>query len=162
MIMKIVTYTCGAIWLFFAANLFAQSAYKAGDIEVSHPWTWNTPPGAKVGGAFFTLRSGASADKLVGAESAIAGKTEIHTHAIENGVMRMRAISHIEIGAGKSVELKPGGFHIMFFDLKKQLDPGINIPLTLTFEKAGKIQVEVVVEDRAIGKGASNHTGHKH
>jgi periplasmic copper chaperone A len=160
--MKKVIYTCGAIGLFFASNLFAQSVIKAGEIEISHPWTWNTPPGAKVGGAFFTVKAGAAADKLVSAESPIAGKTEIHTHAMENGVMRMRAISHIEIGAGKTVELKPGSFHVMFFDLKKQLDSGNKFPLTLMFEKAGKVQVEITVEDRASAKSADNHAGHKH
>jgi periplasmic copper chaperone A len=160
--MKKTLLTCGAVLTLFAANLgFAQS-YKAGEIEVMRPWTWNTPPGAKVGGAFFTLKNGKGDDKLLRAQSPVAGKTEIHTHVNDNGVMRMRAISHIEIGAGKSVELKPGSYHIMFFDLKKQFANGEKFPLTLEFEKAGKVQVEVVVEDRATANKPDAHAGHKH
>ena len=162
MSMKKLLFTCGAIVTFFAANLLAQPAYKAGEIEITHPWTWNTPPGAKVAGAFFTMKAGKTADKLLSAESPIAGKTEIHTHANDNGVMRMRAISHIEIGAGRSVELKPGSFHIMFFDLKRQLANGDKFPVTLVFEKAGKMQIDVSVEDRSAGHSGHSHAGHKH
>ena len=158
--MKKIFYTCGAILALFSHYLLAHS-YKVGDVDIGHPWTFNTPPGAKVGSAFLTLTSGKTDDKLVRAESPIAGKTEIHTHVNENGVMRMRAISHIEIGAGKSVELKPGGFHIMLFDLKQPIIKGEKFPITLTFEKAGQVQVEVAVEDRSAAKH-SDHAGHKH
>ncbi len=163
--MKNSIYTCGAKWAFFAlffTNFALAHSYKVGDLEIAHPWTWNTPPGAKVGGAFFTVKAGATGDRLVSASSDAAGKTEIHTHAMDNGVMRMRAISHIEIGAGKSVELKPGSYHIMFFELKKQLAAGDKIPLTLVFEKAGKVDVQVNVEERAAAKGGDGHAGHKH
>jgi periplasmic copper chaperone A len=161
--MKKTLYTCGAILALFSNYLLAQS-YKLGEVEVVHPWTWNTPPGAKVGGAFFTVTAGKAGDKLLSAESPVAGKTEIHTHVNDNGVMRMRAISHIEIGSGKSVELKPGSYHIMFFDLKRAFANGDKIPLTLSFEKAGKVQVEVSVEDRAAASApkSADHAGHKH
>ena len=156
--MKKFLITCGAIAALFSHYLPAQTV-KVGEVEITHAWTWNTPPGAKVGGAFFTVKGGKVGDKLLSAESPVAGKTEIHTHVNDNGVMRMRAISHIEIGAEKSVELKPGSYHIMLFDLKRGLANGEKFPLTLAFEKAGKVQIEVSVEDRATTSG---HAGHKH
>jgi periplasmic copper chaperone A len=149
------------------ALLCAQAAVAkdamVGSLHIEHPWTWNTPPGAKVGGAFMRLHNmGKTADRLVSAESPAAGKTEIHNHLTENGVMKMRAVPHIEMAPGQSVALKPGSFHIMFFDLKQTFKVGDRIPLTLTFEKAGKTTVEVMVEDRAAPPSNSEHSGHKH
>ncbi len=134
-----------------------------GSLHIEHPWTWNTPPGAKVGGAFMSLRNtGATPDRLLSAESPAAGKTEIHNHLTENGVMKMRAVPHIEVAAGQSVALKPGSYHIMFFDLKQSFKAGDRIPVTLVFEKAGKTTVEVMVEDRAAPPASSDQSGHKH
>jgi periplasmic copper chaperone A len=147
--------TCGAVSV--RAHEFVN-----GYLVIGHPWTYATPPGAKVGGAFMELRNkGAVGDKLISAETPIAGKTELHTHAIEGGVMRMRSVPGIEVAAGASVALKPGSFHVMLFDLKQGLIKGERFPLTLTFEKSGKTTVDVVVEDRG-ENAAHEHQGHKH
>ncbi len=143
----------------FAAAL--ASDFKAGDLTIGHPWTWSTPPGAKVGAAFFELANkGKAADRLLSASSPIAGTTELHTHANEAGVMKMRAVNAIDVAPGASVSLKPGGFHVMFFDLKKPMAEGEKFPVELVFEKAGKTTIQVHVEKRGAHK--HDHAGHKH
>jgi hypothetical protein len=136
--------------------------FKVGAIEIEHPWTWSTPAGAKVGGAFMVLHNrGNVVDRLVGVSAPIASTAEIHDHITENGVMRMRAIPGITIEPGKSVTLKPGSFHLMFFGLKQTPKPGEKFPVSLEFEKAGKTVVMVEVESRS---KAHQHgdSGHKH
>lgn len=105
---------------------------------VKDPWVRGTVPAQKASGAFMQLIS-AAGGKLVGASSPVAGVVEIHEMALEGNVMRMRAVPTLELPAGKPVELKPGGYHVMLMDLKQQLKPGETVPLTLTVEgKDGK------------------------
>jgi periplasmic copper chaperone A len=133
--------------------------FKVAELKVSHAYTYASPPGAQVGAAFFTLSNGGKGpDKLISAQSAVAGKTEIHTMEMAGGMMKMRAIPNLEVAANQSLELKPGGYHIMLFELKQGLDVGKTFPLTLTFEKAGKLEIAVAVEARsATGSGHANH-----
>jgi copper(I)-binding protein len=133
--------------------------FKAGSIVVDHPWSRATPPGAKVAAGYVALRNeGGEADRLVAASGAIAGRTEIHEMAVDgNGVMTMRPVEGVEIPAGGSAELKPGGFHIMFLDLQAGAKEGESFKGSLTFEKAGTIEVEFAVE--AMGGGGGHGAG---
>ncbi len=149
------------VMLLFAMcqGLLAQEP-KAGAIEITQPWSRATPEGAKVAAGYVTLKNnGAEADRLVSATGEIAGKTEIHEMAVDGkGVMTMRQVAEgIEIPPHGTLELKPGGFHIMFLDLKRGVKQGERFKGTLTFEKAGSIDVEFDV--RAIG-GAAGHGSH--
>lgn len=137
----------------------AAATARAGDISLDHPWSRATPAGAPVGAGYVTLKnSGAAADKLVSATADIARKVEVHEMAMDNGVMKMRPVNGLEIPAGQSVELKPGGYHIMFMGLKQQLKAGDTVKGVLTFEKAGAVPVEFKVE--AMGAGQPGHKGH--
>jgi copper(I)-binding protein len=121
--------------------------YKLKSLSIDHPFARATPPGAKTGGAFFVVENtGKTSDKLIGVASPAAGGTELHEMAMDGGVMKMRAIAAIDVPAGGKLELKPGGYHVMMFDLKQPLKPGDKVPLTLTFENAGSILVSVDVE----------------
>lgn len=153
-----------ALMLLFATSqaLFAHG-FKAGDIEIHHPWTRATPAGAKVAAGYMVLENkGATADRLISVTAEIAGKTEIHEMGVdEAGVMTMRPLADgVEIPAGGSVELKPGAFHIMFLDINRSIAEGEMVAGTLTFEKAGTVNVEFVVEAMG-GEPAHDHTKHK-
>lgn len=114
--------------------------------RIEHPWARATPGQSKTGAAYVTIAAGSVADKLIAVSTPVAGKTELHTASNDNGVMKMRPVDAIALPAGQTVELKPGGFHMMMLDLKQPLKEGERFPLTLVFEKAGKREVEVEVE----------------
>jgi copper(I)-binding protein len=135
----------------------AQDDFRAGDITVARPWARATPPGAGAGGVYMALSTKGGADRLVKAESAVAERVELHTMSMEGGVMKMREIGVVDVKPGAATELKPGGLHVMLLGLKKPLAEGQRFPLTLHFEKAGRIEVQV-----AVGKaGAAMHGHHK-
>ena len=100
---------------------------------------------SRPGAAWLTVRNKGGADRLLGAESPAAGRIEIHTHIHEGGVMKMRRVEAIDIPAGGEAALEPGGDHLMLFGLKAGLAPGDSFPLTLLFEKAGPVTVEMRV-----------------
>lgn len=126
---------------------FAQDADA---VQVKDVWARATASGAKLGAAYATLSAGqASGDRLVSASSPVAGKVELHTMTMEGDVMRMRQIQNIDVKAGATVELKPGGLHIMLLDLKSPLKEGEAFPLTMNFEKSGAKTFQVQV--RSIG-----------
>jgi periplasmic copper chaperone A len=154
--------TLAALLIGFVAPAFAQGTGNT-SITVEQPWARATPTGAKTGAAYMTLdnKSG-TADRLTGASSDVADKLQIHEMKVENGVMQMREVpGGLPIPAGGSVVLKPGSYHVMLIGLKKPLTAGENIPLTLTFDKAGNISVTVPVQ--AMGatqnKGGMNGMG---
>jgi copper(I)-binding protein len=132
--------------LLATASAFAGD-YKVGNIEITRPWIRATPPSAPSGGGFATItNTGDTADLLVSAASPIAGRADFHAMKITDGVAKMRHLPDgIEIPAGETVELKPGSLHIMFLKLTGPIKQGESIPVTLTFEKAGPIEVEMVV-----------------
>ena len=142
------------------ASAAASDTFKVGDITVASPWTRATPGGAKVAGGYLNVTNGGSgADKLVGGTTDIAGRVEIHEMAINNGVMQMRPLNAgLEVKAGQTVELKPGGYHVMFLDLKRQLKQGEIVKATLQFEKAGKVDVTFKVG--SVGGGSGPHSHH--
>jgi len=121
----------------------AASEYKLGTLQISQPWSRATPKGATVAGAYLKItNNGTAADRLIGGTSPIAGRFEIHEMSMDNGVMKMRPLKNgLEIKAGDSVELKPGSYHIMLLDLKGPVSKGDQVKGTLTFEKAGSVDV---------------------
>ena len=136
--------------------------YKAGDLAIAHPWSREAPLGAKVAGGYIAVKNnGATPDRLVGANGEIAGKAEIHDMNIDaNGVMTMRQLADgVEIPAGGTVELKPGGMHIMFMDLNRVPKDGEKFKGALIFEKAGTVEVEFRVEKPKPGEKA-DHSAH--
>ena len=134
-----------------------SDTFKVGGITVASPWTRATPGSAKVAGGYLKVtNNGTTADKLIGGSTDIAGRVEIHEMATTNGVMKMRPLdAGLEIKPGQSVELSPGGFHMMFMDLKRQLKQGETIKAKLQFEKAGVVEVTFAVN--AVGASAPHH-----
>jgi hypothetical protein len=134
--------------------------YKIGALEIAQPWTRATPKGASVAGGYLKItNTGQTADRLTGASSPAAARVEIHQMAMTGGTMQMRPLpGGLAIKPGETVELKPGSYHIMFMNLKQPFEKGQRIKGTLTFEKAGPVEVEYVVE--AVGAPAA--TGHGH
>lgn len=132
-----------------AAILTATSAVEAADytlggLTIDRPWA--RPSAAANGAAYMTIStSGGTPDQLIGASSPVAGKVELHTNVVEGDVMRMRPVKAIEINVGEPAVLKPGGLHVMLIGLKAPLKPGERFPLTLTFAKAGSVEVQVDV-----------------
>ena len=150
-----------ALLALLAGSAQAQEV-KAGDLVITQPWSRATPGGAKIGGGFLTIENkGAAPDRLIGVAGDVAGKIEIHEMAMNNGVMTMRPLDKgLAIEPGKTVKLAPGGYHLMLMDLKTPLKQGDKVPLTLQFEKAGKVALSLDVE----GVGAQaphDHSGMK-
>ena len=136
-----------------AASLAAQAhEFKLGAISIGHPYARATVPGQPAGGGFLKLENKGGDDRLLSASAGVSGAVELHSMSMDGDVMRMRQIDAIELPAGKTVELKPGGLHIMFMGLKAPLKAGDSFPLKLKFEKAGEVTVDVKVE--APGKDA--------
>lgn len=121
--------------------------YKLGDIEIVHPWARATPAGASVAvGYIKALRNGGAEDALVGVSADVATKAQVHETKTESGVMAMRPVASLTLAAKASLELKPGGAHIMFTGLKAPFKPGDKIEATLTFAHAGSVKVYFLVE----------------
>jgi copper(I)-binding protein len=131
-----------------AAAPASAEEVKAGDLVISQAWSRATPGGAKVAGGYLTIENhGPTADRLMGGSGDVAGKIEIHEMATSNGVMTMRALDKgLTIEPGKTVTLAPGGIHLMMFDLKSPLKQGDKVPVTLEFEKAGKVTLSLNVQ----------------
>lgn len=151
--------------LFAAAPAAAESATRVGDIALSHAWTRATPPNAKAGGGFVIIENtGGADDRLVAASAPVSARTELHEMAVVDGIMKMREMADgIPVPAGATVELKPGGLHVMFMGLAEPLKEGGRVPVTLTFEKAGTVTVDFTIEKmgaKAMDHGASGHGGH--
>jgi len=128
----------------------AQETRQVGAIEVSLPWARATAPRMQAGAAFVTLyNTGSEDDRLIAAAAPVADVVELHTHLMDGDIMRMRPVDDIPLPAGETVRLKPGGLHIMMIGLTERLVEGTDFPLTLTFEKAGRLEITVPVE--AIG-----------
>lgn len=145
-----------------AAALVSASAFA--DVTVGDPWVRATVPSQKSTGAFMLLTSDADA-KLLAARSPVAGVVEIHEMVMANNVMKMSPVPGLDLPAGKAVELKPGGYHVMLMDLKAQVKEGDKVPLTLFIEgKDGKQQtLEFSASVRPLNAPASAASmQHKH
>lgn len=146
------------------AAAFAHD-YTAGDLFIHHPASRATLPGQPVGGGFMTVTNkGTEADRLVSVTAPdVSDDVQIHEMAVTDGVMTMRALKDgLEIPAGATVELKSGGFHLMFMAIKHPLKEGERIKATLNFEKAGPVEVEFAVgaANPAASHGDDHHGAH--
>lgn len=152
--------------LLATALALASTATLAQTVKVENPWARPTAQGQAAGGGFLRIVGGAQGDKLVAASTSAAGRVELHTMTMDGDVMRMRQVDAIEVPAGKTVDLKPGGLHVMFMDLKAPLKTGSSFPLTLKFEKAGEVKVDVQVQTAPPGGAPAaakdEHKHHKH
>lgn len=138
--------------------LAAGSAF--GQVRVEKPWARATAPGAQVAGAYMVLRNQAAApDRLVGASSPAAARVELHVHIREGDVMKMRQVPAYDVPANGTFELKPGGAHLMFFNIARPFKEGDRIPVKLKFEKAGEVSAEFHV-GRLVDSGPP--PAHKH
>jgi copper(I)-binding protein len=133
-----------------------NATFKLGDLTVTSPWTRVTPGGAKIAGGYLKITNdGAASDRFVGAKSVAADHVEIHEMSMSDGVMKMRPLPNgLEIKPGETVELKSGGYHLMFMDLKQPLKQGDSLKATLQFEKAGSLDVNFGVN--ALGATGAN------
>jgi copper(I)-binding protein len=153
-----------ALFAFPGAPAHAQEV-KAGDLVITQVWSRATPGGARIAGGYLTIENkGAAPDRLVSGSGDFAGKVEIHEMAMNNGVMTMRALDKgLPIEPGKTVKLAPGGYHLMLMDLKTPLKQGDKVPLTLQFEKAGKVTLSLDVQGvGAQAPAAGAPSGHDH
>lgn len=140
----------------------APARFQAGAITVEAPWSRATPGGARVAGGYLKVtNSGPTADRLIGGTFSASGRFELHEMSVVEGTMRMRPLaSGIEIPAGQTVELTPGGLHAMFPQLHRQLKEGERVKGTLIFEHAGTIEVEYQVRGMGAQAPAGDDHGH--
>jgi copper(I)-binding protein len=142
--------------VFLAAPARAEEI-RAGDLVITQAWSRATPGGAKIGGGYLTIENkGSTPDRLTGGSADVAGNVQVHQMTMNNGVMTMRPLDKgLAIEPGKTVTLAPGGYHLMLFDLKSPLKPGDKLPVTLEFERAGKVKLSLDVQ----GVGAQGPAG---
>ena len=151
-----------ALACYFPAAPARAQEVKAGDLVITQAWSRATPGGAKIGGGYLTIENkGSTADRLIGGSADVANKLEVHEMAVNNGVMTMRPLDKgLSIEPGKTVKLAPGGDHLMLFDLKSPLKQGDKVPVTLEFEKAGKVKLSLDVQGiGAQGPAAAGDSG---
>ncbi|MGB4115084.1 MAG: copper chaperone PCu(A)C [Polaromonas sp.] len=161
--MKSITFTS----IVLSALTLAAVSAQAQSIDVKDAWVRSTVPGQKGTGGFMKITSKDGA-KLVGVSSPVAGVGEVHEMKMEGDVMKMRAVPSVDLPAGKAVELKPGGYHVMLMDLKQPLAKDSKVPLTLVFKDAkgveSKMELSVPVSATAPGAPATGGAApmHKH
>ena len=137
------------------ATVQAQNA-KVGSVQIENAYTRATVPGQQVAGGFMKIENKGAADQLISASSPVAGEVQLHEMAMEGNVMRMRQVKEVVVPAGGAVELKPGGLHLMFMNIKAPLAAGETVPVKLKFAKAGEVEVKMPVN--AMGSpGAMKH-----
>jgi periplasmic copper chaperone A len=164
---KLCAALVGAAVVLSGGNAAAET-YSVGGLQIGNPWARATPKGSKVGAGYLTITNkGAETERLIGGSAAVASRFEVHATVTENGVGQMRQVESLEIKPGETVELKPGGMHVMLMGLKQSLSKGQTVKGTLVFEKAGTVEIEYKVEPigaspKAEGAGQGGHGGMKH
>jgi hypothetical protein len=153
---NILTLTIAATTLGLGFSVHAQEA-KVGNIKIENAYTRSTVPGQQVAGGFMKIENKGGVDQLISASSPVAGEVQLHEMAMEGNVMKMRQVKDIAVPAGGAVELKPGGLHLMFMNIKAPLAAGSSIPLKLKFAKAGEVEVKMPVN--AMGAQGAGHGG---
>lgn len=138
--------TVFAVALHFAAHPATAHEVKFADFTIEHPWARASAGPARNSAAFMTIRNTGGTDRLIAAAGEVAERVELHTHIMDGDIMRMRQVEAVEVPAGGTATLQPGSIHVMLIGLTEPLKEGDRFPLTLTFEKAGKVTVEVAVE----------------
>jgi len=147
--------------LLFACALPSGAAsaheYALKSLKIDHPFARATPPGARTGGVFVTVENaGSQSDRLISVSSPVAGVAELHEMSVDAGVMRMRGVAALEVKPGETLQLRPGGYHVMLRELRQPLKVGDKFPMTLKFQNAGAVEVSVWVEEM----GAAGSTAH--
>ena len=132
----------------FAVTTVTASAFAA-DIDINDPWARASAGMARAGAAFMEIRNTGGADRLVAASADVSETVELHTHIQDGEIMRMRRVDAIDLPAGETVRLEPGGLHVMFLGLHAPLEEGQRFPLTLTFETAGDVTIDVEIKNAA-------------
>ena len=144
------------------SSAFAHD-YTLGSLRIEHPYARPTPPGARTGGAYFTIRNvGKDADRLLRVSSPVAQTVELHSMTMDGTLMKMRTVSALDIPPGSTVILGTGGYHVMLTGLRQPLAVGDKVPLTLTFEKAGALDVSAYVEAQKPGADLDASAVHRH
>lgn len=132
---------------------FAQAhEYTAGPLLIGHPWSMELPPNAPTIAAYFTIENkGDEPDRLVSVDTPIAGQAQLHEHVHADGLMKMQQVPSVVIPAGANVSFAPMAYHVMLLEVKdrSKLVTGQRFPMTLHFEKAGDVEVQVVVQKQA-------------
>ncbi|WP_324731941.1 copper chaperone PCu(A)C [Pseudomonas paeninsulae] len=140
--------------------------YRVGELQIEHPWSRAMPPVAPTAAAYFVVHNqGLEADRLLSVQTPVAAKAEMHEHMHADGLMKMQQVQNVAIPAGGAVKFEPMGYHVMLFGLQQQAKEGERFPLTLTFEKAGKVEVQVVVlteAPAATTEPATQDAAHQH
>jgi copper(I)-binding protein len=149
-------------FLIFVLALMAAPSLAVADhnhVEATNVWARATPPGAKNGAAYMTLTNDtAKADLLLDVASDVAERVEIHTHLMENNVMRMRRVEGgVDVEPGTPVVFQPGGLHVMLMGLKEQLVPGGSFELTLIYRDAGPVKITAKVLPTGADGGKMDH-----
>ena len=142
------SFACAALVAGLLAAPARAQEVRAGDLTITQAWSRATPGGAKVAGGYLTIENkGSTADRLIGGSGDVTDRIEVHEMTTSNGVMTMRALDNgLVIEPGKTVKLAPGGYHLMMFDLKSPLKQGDKLPVTLEFERAGKVKLSFDVQ----------------
>jgi periplasmic copper chaperone A len=123
--------------------------HEKGDLQVRHPWSRATPPGATVAVGYMEIRNrGAQPDRLLSVSTPVAKRVEMHVTLREGEVMKMRQVESFEIPARERFALRPGGSHLMLVDIAQQLEKGARFTMTLRFERAGELEIELEVQER--------------
>ena len=133
--------------------------YKAGELEIAHPWSQELPPNAPTVAAYFVIHNqGETPDRLLSVDTPVAAKAELHEHVMQGDLMKMQQVPSVAVPPKGELTFAPMAYHVMLLDLKdrSQLRDGQHFPLTLNFEKAGPVNVEVSVQK------APPMTGHEH
>ena len=140
----------------FTGMAQAQNA-KVGGVQIENAYTRATVPGQMAAGGFMKIENKGAADQLISASSPVAGEVQLHEMAMDGNVMKMRQVKDIALPAGGAVELKPGGLHLMFMNIKAPLAAGETVPVKLKFAKAGEVEVKMPVN--AMGNPGAGHGG---
>jgi copper(I)-binding protein len=132
----------------------------AAQVSVENPWARPTPPSAKLGAGYLTVLNAGAVDRLVGASSPAAARVEMHVTIRDGEIMRMREAKAFDLPAQGRLELKPAGAHLMFIDLKRPFKQGDKVPVTLKFEKAGEVKVDLLVGRQPAPAESHGHPKH--
>lgn len=140
-----------------AHNDMKSPEYRIGQLKIENPYARATVPGQKAAGGFMKIENKGTADQLIAASSPVAGEMQLHTMTMDGNVMKMREVKAIDVPANGTVELKPGGLHLMFMDIKSPLKAGEAVPVKLKFQKAGEVEIKVPVREISAGSGHKKH-----
>ena len=142
--------------LFAVSTAALPHSHEKGDLQIRHPWSRATPPGAKVAAGYFEIRNnGKQSDRLLSASTPVAAKVEMHVTEHAGEVAKMRQLRAFEVPGRERLALEPNGAHLMLVDLVQPLKKGERFPMTLRFERAGEIEVQFEVQE--MGARHSRH-----